>query len=104
VPIADCNGHLLPHIKKNPCSSPWGNYAGWIWEEPTMKCDCVDRIRNPQDYDRAQSNILVSRERQHHNQEAQHTANAISSQLFKPEPEAQVSVMNSECPQLCENE
>ena len=47
--IADCNGHLLPHVPRNACSSPWGEYRTCIWEE-SNKCNCVDRIRNSQDY------------------------------------------------------
>ncbi|CAG7834771.1 unnamed protein product [Allacma fusca] len=82
-PIAFNNGHMFPGIKRSPCSSPWGDYRAWIWEE-TSRCDCVDRIRNPQDYDRPPCTIAVTRMRPCPVTEAQVTARAVVNQLFNP--------------------
>ncbi|OXA38948.1 uncharacterized protein LOC118433126 isoform X2 [Folsomia candida] len=45
--IACDNGHLFPCVPRNGCTSPWGDYATWIWEQ-TKPCCCIRQLRHPE--------------------------------------------------------
>ncbi|CAG7837523.1 unnamed protein product [Allacma fusca] len=91
--IADNRGYLLSDCLKDPRTSPWGDYRLSIWEETTKKCDCVDRIRSHQNYDRPPCSIIVARQRPEPVKEAKRTSEALAKLLFQPPPPPDVSVI-----------
>lgn len=76
--IADDNGWLLPCVPRNPCSSPWGDFAYHIWEQPPCDCLCVSMLRHPEKYAPPRP-IYIAREEHNHEQEAQKVANCINT-------------------------
>jgi len=75
--IADENGWLLPCIPRGP-SSPWGDYAYGIWEQPPFECLCVSMLRHPEKYAPPRQ-IYIAREEHNHEQEAKKVAECINT-------------------------
>lgn len=74
--IADNNGWLFPCVPRGP-SSPWGDFAYSIWEQPPP-CECVSRLRHPEQYAPPRQ-IYIAREEHNHEEEAERVAECVNT-------------------------